>query len=40
MAIVVLEVIAVVLEDVEAFVLNLPTAAPTGDNIYHKVLVE
>jgi hypothetical protein len=37
---VVLKVIAMILEHVEALVFYLPTAAPTGDNLDYEVLVE
>jgi len=40
MAVVVLEVIAVVLEHVKAFVFYLPTATAAGNDVYHEVLVE
>jgi len=40
MAIVVLEVIAVVLEHVKALIFHLPTATATGNDVYHEVLVE
>jgi hypothetical protein len=38
--IVVFEVVAVILEHVEALILDFPTATPVGDDRHHETLVE